>query len=158
MTDRLGTDGLPATFEVKLVHAFDVRINFHRRIIAGVHASGSKIGYVSLKDGIIRGPRLNGRVMEFSGADWSMVRADNVVESDSHYILEADDGAVIQIHNRGYIYNTLPNSPGPAYFRCTPIFRAPVGPHDWLNRTIIVGGGERHTDPDYTIFRYYAAE
>jgi hypothetical protein len=43
------------------------------------------------------------------------------------------------------------------YFRCTPYFRAPEGPHDWLNRTVIVGGGERHTAPDHTLFRYYAA-
>jgi hypothetical protein len=52
----------------------------------------------------------------------------------------------------------MPNSPGPPYFRCTPSFRAPIGPHDWLNRTVIVGGGQRHQDPDYTIFRYYAVE
>ena len=36
------------------------------------------------------------------------------------------------------------------YFRCTPYFRAPEGPHDWLNRTVIVGAGERHQAPDCT--------
>ena len=152
------TDGLPATFEVKLVHVFDVRMNFHKRLIYGTHPSYARLGYVSLKDGVIEGPRLNGRIMEYSGADWSVVRTDGVVETDAHYMFETDDGEFIQVHNRGYIYNTLPNSPGPAYFRCTPYFRAPVGKHDWLNRTVIVGGGERHTDPDYTVFRYYSLE
>jgi hypothetical protein len=73
-------------------------------------------------------------------------------------MLEADDGTPIYIENRGYIYNTQPGAPGPAYFRCTPYFRAPIGAHDWLNRTVIVGGGERHAAPDYTLFRYYSAE
>ena len=73
-------------------------------------------------------------------------------------MVEADDGTPIYIHNRGYLYNLQPNAPGPAYFRCTPYFRAPVGKHDWLNRTVIVGGGERHSNPDHTIFRYFSVE
>jgi len=154
MTDN----DLQASFEVKLVHAFDVRMNFHKRVIFGPVSGGARQGYVSFKDGIVKGPKLNGRLMEYSGADFAVVRADGVVESDAHYMIEADDGAPIYIHNRGYIYNTQPDAPGPAYFRCTPYFRAPVGTHDWLNRTVIVGGGERHQDPDYTIFRYYAVE
>jgi hypothetical protein len=147
-----------ANFEVKLVHAFDIHMNFDKRVVFGPVSGGAKQGYVSLKDGIIRGPRLNGRIMDHSGADWAVVRTDGVVETNAHYILEADDGTPIYIQNRGYIYNTQPNSPGPAYFRCTPYFRAPLGKHEWLNRTVIVGGGERHENPDYTLFRYYSVE
>jgi len=40
--------------------------------------------------------------------------------------------------------------------RGTPYFDTPVGPHDWLTRTVIVGSGKRHANPDYTIFTYYA--
>ena len=147
-----------ADFDVKLVHAFDIRMNFLKRVIFGPVSGGAKQGYVSFKDGVIKGPRLNGKLMEYSGADWATVRMDGVVETNAHYMLEADDGTPIYIQNRGYIYNTQPNAPGPAYFRCTPYFRAPVGKHDWLNRTVIVGGGERHENPDYTIFRYYTVE
>ena len=48
------------------------------------------------------------------------------------------------------------------YFRCTPYFRAPTGPHDWLNRTVIVGIGIRmpklreSDPPDHSLFRYFA--
>ncbi len=143
---------------VRLVHAFDIRLDFASRLVFGPVSGGAKQGYVPLSRGIIRGPRLNGRVMEHSGADFATLRTDGVVETNAHYMLEADDGTPIYIQNRGYIYNTQPNSPGPAYFRCTPYFRAPLGSHDWLNRTVIVGGGERHNDPDYTLFRYYAVE
>ena len=147
----------PRTFEVKLVHAFDVRMNFHKRIVFGPHSERLAPG-LRLAQG-----RRRARARASTAASWSTAAqtgaccaVDSVLEPNAHYMFEADDGALIQVHNRGYIYNTLPNSPGPAYFRCTPYFRAPVGQHDWLNRTVIVGGGQRHTDPDYTIFRYYA--
>lgn len=147
-----------ADFDVKLVHAFDVRMNFHKRVVFGPVSGGARQGYVPLKDGIVRGPRLNGRIMEYSGADWGLQRMDGVLEANAHYMLEADDGTPIYIQNKGYIYNTQPGASGAPYFRCTPYFRAPVGKHDWLNRTVIVGGGQRHQDPDYTIFRYYTVE
>ena len=73
-------------------------------------------------------------------------------------MLEADDGTLIYIRNMGYIYGPRDDRPG--YFRCTPYFRAPEGPHDWLNRTVIVGGGLRRpgnaTQPDHTLFRYFS--
>jgi hypothetical protein len=147
-----------ANFDVKLVHAFDVQMFFDRRTIFGPVSGGASQGYTPLRNGIVRGPRLNGRVVEQSGADFGVVRTDGVVECNAHYMLEADDGAPIYIHNRGYIYNTQPGAPGPAYFRCTPYFRAPVGKHDWLNRTVVVGGGVRNHDTDSTIFRYYSVE
>jgi len=37
-----------------------------------------------------------------------------------------------------------------------------MGPHEWLNRTVIVGVGQRRPklnpedDPDHSLFRYYA--
>ena len=127
-------------------------------MVFGPVSGGARQGYVPLRSGIVRGPRFNGRVMERSGADWATVRTDGVVETRAHYMLEADDGTPVYIENRGYIYHTQPGAPGPAYFRCTPYFRAPVGKHDWLNRTVIVGGGERHQDPDHTIFRYFTVD
>ena len=152
-------DDLP----LKLEHAFDVRINFKDRWTWGpIHPGGPGHGYTSVKDGWVKGPRMNGVVAPLSGADWPVVRGDGVVELNAHYMLQADDGAQIYIRNMGYVYGpraatgTLPERPG--YFRCTPYFRAPDGPHEWLNRTVVVGAGERHPDPDgdYTLFRYYA--
>src|SRR5262249_53350964 len=125
MSER-AADYLSANIDVKLVHAFDVHMNFHKRVVFGPVSGGARQGYVAFKDGVVKGPRLNGRLMDYSGADFAVVRADGVVESNAHYMIEADDGAPIYIHNRGYIYNTQPDSPGPAYFRCTPYFRAPV--------------------------------
>jgi Protein of unknown function (DUF3237) len=145
---------MDTTVSLKLEHVFDVRIDFLERRLFGPLPGGATQGYTSVKSGRVEGPRLNGRVVEASGADWATVRSDGVVELNAHYLLEADDGTLIYIRNLGYVYAAQP--PRPAYFRCTPYFRAPQGPHEWLNRTVIVGGGERRTNPDHSLFRYYA--
>jgi len=156
---------MDCSVDLKLEHVFDVRIDFHERHVFGPVSGGAKQGYTSVKTGLVEGPRLNGKVVDYSGADWALVRPDGIVELNAHYLLQADDGTLIYIKNLGYVYGAAPSvlksdgtstPPRPGYFRCTPYFRAPEGPHDWLNRTVIVGGGERKSNPDHSIFRYYA--
>ncbi|MEA3132709.1 MAG: hypothetical protein QOG17_555, partial [Gammaproteobacteria bacterium] len=67
--------------ELKLVleHAFDIRIDFHQRLIFDAMPGGQKAAYTSVKSGTVSGPRLNGKVLDYSGADWPIVRADGVV-------------------------------------------------------------------------------
>jgi len=163
MTD----DGLGLKYE----HAFDIRINFDKRWMFGPISGGTHHGYTSIGEGsTVSGPRLNGKLVDYSGADWPVVRPDGVVELNAHYMIEADDGTRIYIRNMGYVHGPL-RAPGqgpdeepsiPAYFRCTPYFRAPEGPYGWLNRTVVVGVGKRvpHLNPgdppDHSLFRYYA--
>jgi Protein of unknown function (DUF3237) len=148
--------------ELRFTHAFDIRINFDKRWLIGPVSGGANVGYTSIGAGsTVSGPRLNGRLVDYSGADWPVVRPDGVVELNAHYMIEADDGARIYIRNLGYVHGPLPEGV-PPYFRCTPYFRAPIGPHDWLNRTVIVGIGQRkpklqeEDPPDHSLFRYYA--
>lgn len=164
-------DDLESRLALRYEHAFDIRINFDRRWMVGPQAGGWNTGYTSVgADCAVSGPLLNGKLVDHSGADWPMVRPDGVVELNAHYMIEADDGALIYIRNMGYVHGPL-RAPGAApdsapitggYFRCTPYFRAPTGPHDWLNRTVIVGIGIRmpklkeSDPPDHSLFRYYA--
>lgn len=156
--------------DLRFEHAFDVRMNFDKRWMIGPLPGGASVGYTSLgADSPVYGPRLNGKLVDFSGADWPIVRTDGVVELNAHYMIEADDGARIYIRNQGYVHGPLRargqaegEEPAiPRYFRCTPYFRAPDGPHEWLNRSVIVGVGKRcpklrpEDDPDHSIVRYY---
>ena len=152
-------------------HAFDIRINFDKRWRLGPVSGGSYHGYTSIGEGsTVSGPWLNGKLVDYSGADWPVIRPDMVVELNAHYMIQTDDGALIYIRNMGYVHGPLlapGQAPGetpaiPAYFRCTPYFRAPEGPYGWLNRTVIVGVGKRmpklepEDEPDHSLFRYYA--
>ena len=147
-----------------LEHVFDVEVHFGAdRTVVGPLPGGGRLGFTPAIGGTISGPRLSGSVVPHSGADFPIVREDGVIELNAHYLLRAEDGTLIYIMNKGYL---IPggetgerNAQGmvqPAYFRLTPYFRVPAGPHDWLARTCIVGGAERRKDPDRSLFRYYA--
>jgi hypothetical protein len=143
--------------DCRLEHVFDIEVLFGAdRMIFGPLPSGSSQGYTPAIGGTISGPRLSGSVVPHSGADYATVRIDGVIELKAHYLLEADDGTRIYVENKGFLVRPEAGAAQPAYFRLTPYFRVPQGPHDWLERTVIVGGGERRTGPDRTLFRYYA--
>lgn len=143
--------------DCRLEHVFDIEVHFGAdRRIFGPLPGGSSQGYTPATGGVITGPRLTGSVVPHSGADYARVRTDGTIELEAHYLLEASDGTQIYIHNRGYLVRPQPGSPQPSYFKLTPYFRVEEGPHDWLTRTVIVGGGERRTEPDRSLFRYYA--
>jgi hypothetical protein len=152
--------------KARLQHVFDVHVEFGKdRTIFGPLPGGYSQGYTPPLRGTISGPKLSGTVVPHSGADYAAVRPDGVVELNAHYLLKADDGALIYIENRGYLVMAgdkgKPNEQGlpqPHYFKFSPRFRVAVGPHDWLMRTVIVGSGERRKDPDHSIFRYYAVK
>lgn len=143
--------------DCRLEPVFDIEVLFGAdRTIVGPMPGGASQGYTPAIGGSISGPRLSGSVVPHSGADYATVRTDGTIELSAHYMLQADDGTLIYIQNRGYLVRPAPGSDQPSYFRLTPNFRVPEGPHDWLTRTVIVGGGERRTGPDRTLFRYYA--
>ncbi len=121
-------------------------------------------GFVGLAGGEVSGPRLAGKVLPNSGGDWPQMWGSGLIEFDAHYMLEADDGTPIYIHNSGLAYSSpevmkaieageTPRAED-SYCRITPRFEAPEGPHDWLNRTIFVGTAERRGNS--TFFDYYS--
>jgi len=144
---------------IKLEYVFQIRIDFQERV--SFQTPNGRRAYVPAISGVIEGPRLQGIVVPHSGADYAGNGRLN-----AHYMLKASDGTMIYINNTGYLYpidgkpidRNDPSWGGDRefYFRCTPVFDTPVGPHDWLTRTVIVGTGKRHAKPDYTIFTYYA--
>jgi hypothetical protein len=154
-----GTKSLGEVVPIKLEYVFQIRIDFSERV--SFATPNGRRAYVPAVSGVIEGPRLQGKVVPHSGADYAGNGRLN-----AHYMLQASDGAYIYINNTGYLY-PIDNKPldrnDPSwggdrefYFRITPVFDTPVGPHDWLTRTVIVGTGKRHANPDYTIFTYYA--
>jgi hypothetical protein len=163
LDSQVVANDVPGNPSPVLEHAFDIRVDFDRRITCGPISGGGQMGFVGVCGGTIHGPRLNGRVVPMSGGDYAHVRPDGVVEINAHYLLEASDGTPIYLQNRGFLDRSPHRANAAAepdkdayYFRVTPVFRTPIGPHDWLTRTVILGGGERHQNPDYTFFRYYA--
>lgn len=103
--------------------------------------------------GSVKGPGISGRLLG-NAADWQLTRPDGVTVVDATYAIETDDGAVIQIHNKGLrhgppeVMERLKRGdevdPAEYYFRTVPTFIAPEGTYDWLNRSIFVCAGARY--------------
>lgn len=154
----------------RLEFCFEIALKFARYETVGPMPSGAGRGFVYLDSGTISGPRLNGTVIPYSGGDWALFRPDDVLATDARYMLQADDGARILMHNRGYLWGRQPDTirrmqqwmfeDGPEvpfeefYLRCAPTFEVQAGPHDWLMRHIFVGIGRRQRDGN--TIRYYA--
>jgi hypothetical protein len=147
-----------------LDYVFEMRVEFRpERCMFGPLPGGGQQGYTPCSGGTIYGPRLSGKVVPDSGADYATVRGDNTIIINSHYLLEADDGTKIYINNNGYLVPAKPGlarieheTPQPDYFCFTPTFVVPAGPHEWMSRTLIIGTGSRRSNPDHSIFTYYA--
>ncbi len=149
--------------KVGLRWAFSATVFFADRVMINSIASPSGRGYTSVGGGEIWGPRLQGRVLPASGADYYKTTFN------TFYLFEASDGAPIFIHNRGTMRRfqarpepgqpllppAEPQSAGWTRFRATPVFTAPLGPHDWMNHTVFVADAQRQNNPDHTVFTYY---
>jgi len=108
---------------------------------------------IPILSGQVEGPGIRGQILG-GGSDWQVLRPDGVTVADATYAIRTDEGAVIQIRNRGLrhgpadVMQRLADGeavdPAAYYFRTVPEFIAPIGPYDWLNRSIFVCTGARY--------------
>ena len=82
------------------------------------------------------------------------MQPDGLIDLTARYTIEAADGTLIGVVNRGLRHGP-PAAVDPAliYFRTTPVFEAPAGPHAWLSRHIFVATGQRH--PEGVLIRVF---
>jgi hypothetical protein len=125
---------------------------------------------VYVDDGEFEGPRLKGKAVPNSGGDYAFFRPDDTAVFDARYMLEVDDGTLIYMQNKGFLWGREPGTmerlrnwafaggaPVPHaeyYLRAQPTLETSRGPHDWLTRHVFIGVGERRPDGNHV--RYYA--
>ncbi|MBI5439889.1 MAG: DUF3237 family protein [Deltaproteobacteria bacterium] len=146
---------------MELEFAFEVRLLLGTRLHFPISGGGER-GFVPVVGGEFKGPRIEGVVLP-GGGDWPYIRQDGVVEFDARYLLQASDGTHIYLRNRGFRHAPPeiaekmeacePVDPESYYFRVSPVFEVPAGPHDWLSRMVFVGRADRRTD--HSLFQYF---
>lgn len=138
-----------------LTFAFEARVSVDPAIEQGPSPAGGR-RIIPITGGVVEGPMLQGRVIP-GGADWQLLHGDGTIDLTARYTIEAADGTLIGVVNKGYRHappDVLARlarreavDPSLVYFRTTPRFTAPPeGPHAWLNRTIMVCTARRHPD------------
>jgi len=121
--------------------------------IGQTHAGNRRV--IGVRGGVFEGPRLKGRVLP-GGSDWIAVRRDGVLIQDVRIVLQTECGQNILMSYRGMRHGPEDviekvnggEDPDPReyYFRTQPIFEAPDGEHDWLNKLMAFAVGRRRAD------------
>ncbi|KAF0186486.1 MAG: DUF3237 domain-containing protein [Hyphomonadaceae bacterium] len=154
----------------RLEFAMEVRLKFPRTQMIPNTPNGGGRSAVYVESGVFEGPRLRGVVVPHSGGDYAYFRPDDVAVFDARYMLEEEDGSLILMNNRGFLWGRRlgimdrlrdwafkGGEPVPHedyYLRGNPTFETSAGKHDWLTKHVFVGVGERK--PDGNVLRYYA--
>lgn len=115
---------------------------------------------VPITGGRFEGPRLRGVVVW--GGDWTLLRADGVLELDLRATLQTDDGVLIHMRSFGLrhgppeVIAALARGetvdPATYYFRTLPRFESGDPKYAYLNRLVAMASGDRRkSGPIYTI-------
>lgn len=110
---------------------------------------------IPIVGGEVKGEAVSGRVLPF-GADFQIIRPDELIELEARYAFETDDGAVVYVENLGMRFGPVellqklkrgePVDPKLIYFRTTPRFETGAQKYRWLMQHIFVGSAARHAD------------
>jgi hypothetical protein len=117
---------------------------------------------VPVTGGTFTGPKLRGEVLP-GGGDWLLKRPDGAMALNVRITLRTDDGQLIYMSYRGFIFDS-PNvmerraqgeavDPSETYWRMTTFFETGSEKYSWLNQMIAVGVGRGGpAGPEYSLY------
>lgn len=117
-----------ATSPPALIPMCQVRCEVGALVSLG-HGPYGERRYVPLGGGSVRGPELNGQLVE-GGVDWQVARSDGVLDIGAHYVIRTDDGALIEVQSHGLRH-------GPPEVMARLARGEAVAPHEYFFRTLV---------------------
>lgn len=114
---------------------------------------------IPITGGTVQGPRIRGEVLSI-GADWNLSRKDGAGSVEAAYYLRTDDGVIIRVVNKGVGAMTAPSGKAdaaePFFMFTAPVFEAPAGRYEWLNRSLFVATlGARRAAKNAVLIRVF---
>lgn len=110
---------------------------------------------IPITGGSFHGDGVRGTLVA-GGADWQVLYPDGGADLDARYTLAADDGALIQVTNRGMrrgdavelgkLNRGQPADLSKIYFRTVATFETSAPQYQWLADALFIGVGERFPD------------
>jgi hypothetical protein len=126
----------------------------------GAVATAGDIGHgvrriIPIIGGEVRGANVNGKLFAF-GADFQIIRPNELIDLEAKYAFETDDGATVYVENRGIRFGSVELlqklkrgeavDPKLIYFRTVPKFETGHEKYRWLMQRIFVASAARHVD------------
>src|SRR3954454_12825789 len=105
--------------------------------------------------GEVKGEGINGKLCPF-GADFQIIRPNELIELEAKYAFETDDGAVVYVENKGMRFGPVdllqklkrgePVDPKLIYFRTVPKLEPGHKKSRWLMENLSTAPAPRHAD------------
>lgn len=125
--------------------------------VTGLNSRGRR-RIVPITGGILKGPRLQGRVLP-GGADFQLMVSNTTTDLDARYLLALEGphgGEHIFVQNHALrrgsaddiakLVRGEPVDPAAIYFRCVPTFEVSSPALAWLTQSLFIGTGARYPD------------
>jgi Protein of unknown function (DUF3237) len=135
-------------------YVFTITANIGAVTTAGDIGSGVR-RIIPITGGEVRGDNISGKVCAF-GADFQIIRPNELIELEAKYAFETDDGAVVYVENKGLRFGPVdllqklkrgePVDPKLIYFRTVPKFETGHEKYRWLMEHLFIGSAARHAD------------
>ncbi|UOR00470.1 DUF3237 domain-containing protein [Leucobacter allii] len=147
-TPRTDPAVLAALPEPRLEFVFEIRATIAPEYRIG-RGADEALSFTPVVGGSVDGPALRGEVLS-GGGDWAVTRS-GTAQLEARYLIRADDGAVIDVLNRGYFRaapelldrmeagEDIPEATPGLYFRTAPVFQTDAPAHRWLAEHQFVG-------------------
>jgi hypothetical protein len=107
---------------------------------------------INITGGSISGPRLSGKILP-GGADWQIIRSDDVADIFAKYTFQIDGGGLVLVTSAGLRHGPPeviaklargePVARDHYYFRTCVRFETADPAADWLNRVLMIAIGAR---------------
>ena len=140
------------TIETRYVFTITARIG--AVTTAGETGTGVR-RIIPIIGGEVKGESINGKVLPF-GADFQIIRPNELIELEAKYAFETDDGAVVYVENKGIRFGPVellqklkrgePVDPNLIYCRTVPKFETGAEKYRWLMENLFVASAARHAD------------
>ncbi len=155
---------------MELEHIFDMKGALGEPQEIGQGPEGLR-NILPVIEGQVSGPKLNGKIMPGTGADWARVRPDGSFALDVRIVIEAENGDLIYMTYGGRIAADSEEGQALAldfakadpvegadkyYFRINPLFETASEKFAWMNKIVAVGSGM--TGAGGVTYRVYAVK
>jgi hypothetical protein len=124
------------TQDPSVTFAFEEIVTLGPAVTVGETARGMR-RFIPITGGTFEGPNIRGTILP-GGWDWQLDRPDGCTEVEADYFLQTDDGAVINVVNKGVICRPAEGE-APRPVRTHPVFEPPLGRYQWLGEQAFVG-------------------
>jgi hypothetical protein len=139
--------------KIQTKYVFTITARIDNAVSAGDIGYGTR-RIIPIIGGEVHG-QVSGKVSAY-GADFQIVRPNELIELEAKYAIETDDGAVIYVENKGIRFGPVellqqlkrgePVDPNLIYCRTVPRFETGYAKYRWLMESLFVGSAARHAD------------